>query len=314
MSVSIAHTEVRRPWKARALGLAALLACATAPALAQEAARTSFLFSADGEYNEIETKYIFGFTDGSDIGLEGEKSIESETNAVWRKRTGRYMALEQEIAFEHTPTQFFSYEVSVRGTGHRIKDDETLGDKSIVRASGLSTKLRYLVLGRGPGSPIGLTISAEPEWSRVDGSTGTATRSLGATFKLVADTELIANRLYAAANLTYAPEVARAVGDAAWGRSSTIGASGAIAWRLTPTITAGAEVEYFHAYDSYGFGAFQGRATYVGPTLHVQITRKLMLAAAYSTQVAGHALADDRHYDLTNFTRHKARLKLEYEF
>jgi hypothetical protein len=141
-----------------------------------------------------------------------------------------------------------------------------------------------------------------------------ATRSVGTTFKLVADTELIGNRLYAAANLSYSPEVTRAVGDAAWARASMFGASAALAWRVTPTITPGVEIEYFHAYDSLGFDAFQGRAAYLGPTLHLQITRKIMLAAAYSTQVAGHALADDRHFDLTNFTRHKARLKLEFEF
>jgi hypothetical protein len=39
-----------------------------------------------------------------------------------------------------------------------------------------------------------------------------------------------------------------------------------------------------------------------------------MFAAAFSTQVAGHDLGDDSRLDLVNFTRYKARLKLEYEF
>ena len=275
---------------------------------------TSFPFSIAGDYNEIESKYIFGFTEGSDIGLQGEMSMETDTNAAFRRRAGTYLGLEQEVEFEHVPTQFFAYELSVHGLAHRIKDDESLADKTHVRWSGFSTNLRYLLIGRGPGSPIGLTIMAEPEWARVDGLSGQPTRSLGTTFTLIADTEIIPNRLLAAVNLSYAPEVAKAVGDLAWSRSSTFGASGAVAWRFTPKITAGAEVQYYHAYDSLGFGAFQGRAAYVGPTLHVQLTRKIMLAAAYSTQVAGHALADDRHFDLTNFTRHRARLKLEYEF
>src|SRR3954470_9036337 len=41
-------------------------------------------------------------------------------------------------------------------------------------------------------------------------------------------------------------------------------------------------------------------AMYVGPTLHIQITNKMMFAAAYSTQVAGHAAGDDQPLDLVN--------------
>lgn len=312
MASSLTRRNVSARLKFFALGVA--VAASSGVAQAQEATQTSFPFSIEGDYTEIETKYIFGFTEGSDIGLQGEMAVETDTNAAFRKRNGQYLALEQEVEFEHVPTQYFAYELSVHGTAHEIKNVENLDDRHVARASGLSANFRYLLIGRGPGSPIGLTIMAEPEWSRVDGTAGFPTRSLGSTFTMMADTELIANRLYAAINVSYAPEVAKAVGDMAWGRSSTFGASAAIAWRFTPKVTAGAEIEYFHAYDSLGFGAFQGRSAYVGPTLHVQVTRKIMLAAAYSTQVAGHALADDRRLDLTNFTRHRARLKLEYEF
>jgi hypothetical protein len=49
-------------------------------------------------------------------------------------------------------------------------------------------------------------------------------------------------------------------------------------------------------------------------SLEVQITNKMMFAAAYSTQVAGHAAGDDQRFDLVNFSRHRARLRVEYEF
>lgn len=297
-------------------GAARLAVAATllAPVVAQAQSAPPYFPFSSTDFSEIETKYLFGFLDGADIGLEGEKSVELETNTNFRRRQGRYFALEQEVAFEHVLTQNFAYEFAVHGTAHRIKDDETLGDKSIVRWSGLSTKLRYLVLGRGPESPVGLTFSVEPEWSRVDGSQGTATRSFGAAFKAVADTELIANRVYAAMNLTYAPEWEKAVGDLQWQRSTTFSAGVAVTARFTPQVAVGAAAEYFLAYDSLGFGAFQGRSVYVGPTLHVQLTRKTMISAAFSTQVAGHALADDRRLDLANFSRNRARLKFEYEF
>ena len=283
-------------------------------ALAQDVKPMAFPFALEGAYNEIETKYIFGFTDGSDIGAEGEKAIELETNGAFRKRHGRYSAIEQEVEFEAVPTQFFAYELSAHGTAHAIKGVDGLDDLHRVTPSGLSARLRYLLIGRGPGSPIGLTVTAEPEWSRVDGTSGMFTRSIGSNFKILADTELIQNRLFAAANLSYAPEIDKAVGDPVWNRSSTFGTTGALAWRFTPKVTVGAEAEYFRAYESFGFKNFQGHALYVGPTLHIQITNKMMFAAAYSTQVAGHAAGDDQPLDLVNFSRHRARLRFEYEF
>src|SRR4051794_32094927 len=73
--------------------LALLVLSATPPlAFAQDVQPMAFPFALEGTYNEIETKYIFGFTDGSDIGAEGEKSIELETNGAFRKRHGRYSA------------------------------------------------------------------------------------------------------------------------------------------------------------------------------------------------------------------------------
>jgi hypothetical protein len=294
----------------------ALLTLGAAPhlAFAQDAQPRAFPFALDGTYNEIETKYIFGFTDGSDIGAEGEKAIEVEANGAFRKRHGHYSAIEQEVEFEAVPTQFFAYELSAHGMAHAIKGVDGLDDLHRVTPSGLSARFRYLLIGRGPGSPIGLTVTAEPEWSRVDGASGIFTRSLGSTFKILADTELVQNRLFAAANLSYAPEIDKAVGEPTWTRSSTLGAASAIAWRFTPKITVGAEAEYFRAYESFGFKNFQGHALYVGPTLHIQITNKMMFAAAYSTQVGGHAAGDNQPLDLVNFTRHRARLRFECEF
>ncbi|MEA2759828.1 MAG: hypothetical protein QOH65_2441 [Methylobacteriaceae bacterium] len=304
------------PVLTRSTRLLMLLALCVAShlAFAEDAKPMRFPFSVEGVYNEIETKYIFGFTDGSDIGAEGEKAIELETNGQFRKRHGRYSAIEQEVEFEAVPSQFFAYELSAHGMAHAISGVDGLDDLHRVTPSGLSARFRYLLIGRGPGSPIGLTVTAEPEWSRVDGTSGVFTRSLGSKFKLLADTELIQNRLFAAANLSYAPENDKAVGDPTWTRSSTFGVTGALAWRFTPKITVGAEAEYYRAYESFGLRNFQGHAVYAGPTLHIQITNKMMFAAAYSTQVGGHAAGDDQPLDLVNFSRHRARLRFEYEF
>jgi hypothetical protein len=291
-----------------------LLWSAQHPARAQDVASGRFPFALDGVYREIETKYIFGFTDGSDIGEEGETAIESETNAAFRRRRGTYTAVEHEFEFEGVPTQFFAYELSVHALAHSIKNVDGLDDLHRVAPSGVSTILRYMLVGRGPGEPIGLTLMAEPEWASFDGDSGQRTRGFGSTFKALADTELIENRLFAAANLIYQPAVALPMGNVVWARAATFGSTGALAWRVAPSVALGGEVEYYRAYDSLGFGAFQGHALYLGPTLHVQLTKKIMLAGAFSTQVAGHAVGVDRGLDLADFSRYRARLRLEFEF
>jgi hypothetical protein len=45
-------------------------------------------------WRDIETKYFFGFTTGSGIGIEGEKEFTTDTIGRFGKRDGRYNATE----------------------------------------------------------------------------------------------------------------------------------------------------------------------------------------------------------------------------
>ena len=156
-------------------------------------------------YHELETKYIFGFTEGADIGAEGEKSIEFETTTASGLRGGTYAALEQEVEFEGVPTQNFGYELSAHGLGFSVNDVPGMPDAHGFNFSGLSAEFRYLLIGRGPGSPVGLTVVAEPEWARIDDG-GQPITDFNMTFRGILDTELIPNRLYAATNVFYTPD------------------------------------------------------------------------------------------------------------
>jgi hypothetical protein len=283
-------------------------------ASAQTSVASTFPLFADGPFHEIESKYIFGFTDGSDIGAEGEKAIELETTAGFARRGGRYAAIEQELEFEHVVTQNFGYELSAHGVHTNIRNVEGMDDAKRMAFGGLSAKFRYLVLGRGPESPIGLTVSVEPEWARVEVDTGANAQIWGAKFKVAADTELVTNRLYLGANLIYAPEVVRDPGVSGWERGSSFGITSALAYRLTPTITVGAEVEHYRVFDGLYLNYQSGHAWYVGPTMQIQFTKKIKLAAAFSTQVAGHSVGDPRRLDLTNFEKYRANMKFEVEF
>jgi hypothetical protein len=287
---------------------------APSPAADNQAPATRLPEIAIDPYHELDTKYIFGFTSGADIGAEGEKAIEFETTAALQKRHGTYRMIEQEFEFEGVPTQYFAYELSAHATYHSIKGVDDLDNLDRTQFSGLSTDLRYLIIGRGPGSPIGLTLSVAPEWSRVDGTSGMRTRDYSTAFRLIADTELIPNRLYAAINALYEPDVSKGPGDTSWARGSTAGITGGLAYRVAPKVTMGAQMEYYRAYDGLAFNTFAGHAAYVGPTMHIQFTGKTMLSLAFATQVYGSAAIEHRSLDLTNFERYRANAKLEFEF
>src|SRR6266567_3646575 len=105
------------------------------------------------QFYEIETKYIFGFTEGSGIGLEGEKEVSIDTTGRFGKRDGRYAASETKFEFEYTPNQYVQLEFGPLAAGHFIRDVTDLDNRSAFRPSGFFGEIRYLVLDR-PDSPI----------------------------------------------------------------------------------------------------------------------------------------------------------------
>ncbi|MGH6834338.1 MAG: hypothetical protein ACREC9_02080 [Methylocella sp.] len=284
---------------------------ATLPLLFPAAA--SAQYTSTESFRELESKYIFGFTVGSDIGAEGEREIEFETNIALQKRTGSYAALDQEVELEYNPADSVEIEVAAHGVATWISGVAGLDDRHGANFGGLSTVFRYLVIGRGPGAPVGLQIAVEPQWSRVNDA-GKLTTDFAAETSIIADTELVPNRLFAALNATYTPETARDFGTPNWQGASTLGLKTALTYRIMPNVALGGELEYFRAYDGAGFNRFAGDALFAGPTCFIQFTNKLFLSAAFSTQIAGHAAGDANFLDLSNFTRNKARLKLIWEF
>jgi hypothetical protein len=295
---------MRARGKTWALGAAAAVATlfAGAPAHADDG----------NNFYEIETKYIFGFTVGSGIGLEGEKEFSPETVINFGKRDGRYAVSETKFEYEFTPNQYIQIELGPIASYYDIRNVTGLDDMNAVKFSGFFAELRYLLFDRGTNQPLAVTLSAEPEWHAFDETIGARVVNYGLEMKINADLELVANRLYLGANTLYEPETTRA-DLGVWDQESTLGQSLALAYRVRPDVTIGAEVWYLRHYDGIFFNSFTGDAVYVGPTLYVQLATKAFMTAAWNSQIAGHQVGVGT-LDLADFSRHRAKVKFAFEF
>ena len=160
-------------------------------------------------FYEVETKYIFGFTEGSGIGLEGEKEFSAETVAGFGRRDGHYAASQTKLEFEHTPNQFLQIEFGALVATQDIRNVTGFDDRNTVSFGGLFGEIRYLMVERGASSPFAITVSVEPVWRRLDETTGERVTNYELESKLNIDTQLIENRLYLGLNLIYEPETTR---------------------------------------------------------------------------------------------------------
>ncbi|HEX3439281.1 MAG TPA: transporter [Pseudolabrys sp.] len=267
-------------------------------------------------YRDIETKYIFGFTEGSGVGLEGEKEFSVDTVLNFGKQGGRYWRSESKLEYEFTPNQYVQFELGPMIATHSIKGVTDLDDRDQVNFSGFFGEIRWLVLERGPSSPLSITLSAEPEWHHIDETGGARVTNFGLEMKVDADLELIKNRLYLGSNLLYEPEATRdpdGIG-AGWGQESTGGISAALAYRITPPIIIGAEAWYLRHYDGAWFNTFTGDAVYIGPTLYMQLSPKTFISAAWNVQVWGRDVDAIGSLNLSEFSRQRAKLKAAVEF
>jgi hypothetical protein len=297
------------------------LACSIIAAISYVASSVAAIAQDDAAFaREIETKYIFGFTEGSGIGLEGEKELSFDTDARIAKGArkpgpSRYWGSESKLEFEFTPNQYVQFEFGPILSGHSISNVPGLFDRNQFAFGGLFGEIRYLLLGRGPSSPLSVTVTFEPNWRVVDETSGDRVTNFEFETKLNIDYELIANRLYLGSNILYEPETTHTPGTPGWDKESTAGVSLALAYRVLPSVVVGIDAWYLRHYDGILFNTFTGDAVYVGPTLFVQINPKMFMTAAWEYQVRGSDVdIPGSKLNLAEFSRQRAQFKVAVEF
>jgi hypothetical protein len=293
----------------RSTSHAALALCALAVLLGGTAARAQDASS----WREIETKYIFGFTTGSGIGLEGEKEFTVDSVGRFGKRDGHYAATETKYEFEFTPSQFVQIEFGALGSSHNIGGMTDLDGRNQAAFAGGFAEFRYLAVERTSNNPLSVTLAVEPTVRLIDETSGARVQNYEFETTVNADLELLKNRLYAGFNLLYEPEVTRTAIDGTQ-REAKFGGSAALSVRLAPNLLIGGEVWYLRHYDSPTLSAFTGDALMAGPTLYVKFTSKMFMTAAWNAQLWGREVGNPLPLNLAEFQRHRARLKFAYEF
>lgn len=264
-------------------------------------------------WRDIETKYIFGFTTGSGIGLEGEKEFTVDAIGRFGKRDGRYGASETKYEFEFTPSQFIQIEFGALGSTHDIHNVPDLDNRRQVALAGGFAEFRYLAIERTSSNPLAVTLGLEPTFRRIDETGGERIHNYELETTINADLELVKNRLFAGFNFLYEPEVTLTALDETV-REAKLGGSAALAWRIAPNVVIGGEVWYLRHYDSIGLQDFTGDAVMLGPTLYVRFAPKMFMTAAWNTQVWGREIGNPVSLNLAEFQRNRARLKFAVEF
>ena len=264
-------------------------------------------------WRDIETKYIFGFTTGSGIGLEGEKEFTTDTIGRFGKRGGHYAATETKYEFEFTPTQFIQIEFGALGSTHHIGGVPDLDDRRQFAWTGAFAEFRYLALERTSSNPLAVTVAFESTARRIDETGGERVRNYEFETIINADLELLKNRLFAGFNLLYEPEITWGSGGEVE-REAKFGGSAALSLRVASNVVLGGEVWYLRHYDAANLTAFTGDAVMLGPTLYVQFTPKMFMTAAWNAQVWGREIGNPVSLNLAEFQRHRARLKFAWEF
>src|SRR6185437_8394746 len=191
-------------------------------------------------WHDIETKYIFGFTTGSGIGIEGEKEFTVDSIGRFGKRDGHYAATETKYEYEFTPSQFVQIEFGALGSTHNIGGVTDLDNRNAAGFAGGFAEFRYLALERTSNNPLSVTFAFEPNVRLIDETSGQRVHNYEFETTVNADVELLHNRLYAGFDLLYEPEVTwTATGDTV--REATVGGSAALSLRIASNVLVGTE-------------------------------------------------------------------------
>jgi hypothetical protein len=262
---------------------------------------------------EVDTEHMFGFTEGSDIGGVGEKELETDSTGRFGRATGSYSNIATAFEAKYTFTEYFRVSAAATVSFYDITGVNGFDDRRQTALQSFSIDARFRLLDR-ERAPIGLTIGIIPKWGLKDDVSGAPADQYRTEFLLIADRELMPDRLFGAINVGYGQERTRLRVSDESSHDSALDVSAALAAQLMPSVFIGAEARHIRLYEGLGLGQFAGQALYVGPTLYMTFGAQFWLSAAWNVQAWGTTAEGGGALDLTNFERNQVRFRLGVNF
>ncbi|GJD81366.1 transporter [Methylobacterium gregans] len=261
----------------------------------------------------LDSEHLFGFVEGSDIGVPGEVEFEFEATGRFGRGGGRFRAVDGGLVLKIPLDTSFRVAPGIGFNRFAAAGVPGLADRAAGGLSGAFVETRLRFLDRRDG-PFGLTLNVVPSVGRVDTGSGLPAESYGLDTALLADWEIVPGRLVAALNLGFSLAATRLDGTGERLRGSGLELAGALAYEARPGLFVGAEARYVQAFEGLGLDRFSGQAVYLGPTVYATLSPQAWASFTWSFQVAGSAEDVARPLDLTNFDRHQTRLRFGLSF
>ncbi len=273
---------------------------------------TALPLATHAQPDGADTEHMFGFSEGTDIGLRGEAEAEFETIGRFGRAAGAYSAVTTNAELKYVLLDRLRISGAVAFSRYDITGLDALSNQDRFAVDRLSSELRFHALDRAT-QPLGLTFIATPFFGFVDPSIGAPADRYGASFIAAADTALVPDLVYAALNLGYAFERDRFHASGAFADSSTLSFNAAAAGRIKPWLYLGAEARYLRTYDGMTPDAFAGQAVYLGPVFYLPVAKGFSISGAWDIQTWGQGAGLSGGLDLINFERNQVKLRLSID-
>ena len=203
--------------------------------------------SADEQY--------FGYTYSAELLGKGQTEAELWVTDRRGKAEGQFDAQDYRIELEHGVTNRFSIAGYANFAGHHIRNSDERVDRDFA-LRGLSAEFKYQLLSPYKDG-LGLTLYAEPAWSRIHGG-GEKGTELELEFKALIQKNFLDDRLIWAANLTVEPEwekeqeeVSPGVVESEWEKELKLEVSSGLTYRVANGWYAGVEGRYASVYPNW---------------------------------------------------------------
>lgn len=264
----------------------------------------------------------FGYVYSAEVLPKGQTEAELWATDRRGKGQGHYDAQNYRLELEHGLTNRLTVAGYANFVSHHIRElDPDFEDTDRDFAfQGLSAEFKYNVLSPYKDG-FGLTLYAEPGWSRIHSVGGEKGTEYELELKAILQKNFFDDRLIWAANLTFEPEWEKekeenqltGVAETEWEKELKLEVSSGLSYRVAPGWYAGVEGRYSSVYPDWTDGLHRETyAVFAGPAVHYG-GKKWWATLSYQPQLFG-SPSPHGSLALDEFEKREVRLKLGYNF